>query len=65
MNENFVRAPLLEPNQQIQESGEFETSQAYLGGFGIERGDPGYKFLFAHRRSPQCGYHQFESPKRM
>ena len=24
---------------------------------------PGFESLFAHRRSPQCAYHQFESPQ--
>ena len=75
MNDNLGRAPQLESNQQVQESGEvivesgeveaerFEAPQAYLGGFGIVRGNPGFESPFAHRRSPQCVYQQFESPQ--
>ena len=68
--ENLGRVPPFESNQENLESagltvGGFEAPQAQVGGFGLERGAPGFEPSFAHRRSPQCAYRQFESPKRI
>ena len=70
VNENMGRAPPFVSNQRNFESAGstgrgFEAPQAQLGNFGVERGEPGFESSFAHRRSPQCAYHQFESPNRM